>query len=65
MSSLQNYWGVTQKAVSVQLKSMGMILKQGNGVHYELKLKYVERRYFTCEQLIQRFLHKIVTGDEK
>ena len=37
---------------------------------YELKLRDVERRFFTCEQLIQRqqrkgFLHRIVTGDEK
>jgi len=47
---------------------MGMIQKQGNWVPYELKLK--ERRFFICEQLIQRqqkksFLHRIVTGDEK
>jgi len=39
-------------------------------VSYELKLGDVERRFFTCEQLIQRqqrkgFLHRIVTGDEK
>ena len=37
---------------------------------YELKPRDVERRFFTCEQLIQRqqwkdFLHRIVTGDEK
>ena len=36
----------------------------------ELKPRDVERRYFTCEQLIQRqqrkdFLHRIVTGDKK
>jgi len=36
----------------------------------ELKPRDVERRFFTCEQLIQRqqrkgFLHWIVTGDEK
>ena len=35
---------------------------------YELKPRDVERRFFTCEQLIQRqqrkgFLHRIVTGD--
>jgi len=39
-------------------------------VSYELEPKVVERRFFTCEQLIQRqqrkgFLHRIVTGDEK
>ena len=37
---------------------------------YELKPRDVERRFFTCEQLIQRqqrkdFLHRIVIGDEK
>ena len=49
---------------------MGMIQKQGNWVLYKLKPKDVERRFFTCEQLIQRqqrkgFLHRIVIGDEK
>ena len=62
--------GVTQQAVSVRLRAMGMIQKQGNWVPYELKPIDVERRFFTCEQLIQRqqrkdFLHRIVTGDEK
>ena len=47
-----------------------MIQKQGNWMSYEMKSKDVERRFFTCEQLIQRqqrkgFLHRIVTGDEK
>ena len=60
--------GVTQQAVSVRLRTMGMIQKQGNWP-YELKLRNVERRFLTCEQLIQRqrkgFLHRIVTGDEK
>jgi len=61
--------GITQ-AVSVRLRAMGMIQKQGNWVPYELKPRDVERRFFICEQLIQRqqrkgFLHRIVTGDEK
>jgi len=39
-------------------------------VPYELKPRDVEKRFFTCEQLIQRqqrkgFLHRIVIGDEK
>jgi len=36
-------------------------------VPYELKLRDVERRFFTCEQLNREkvFLHRIVTGDEK
>jgi len=47
-----------------------MIQKQGNWVLYELKPRDIERRFFTCEQLIQRqqrkgFLHRIVIGDEK
>ena len=62
--------GGIQQAVSVRLRIMGMIQKQGNWVPYELKPRDVERRFFTCEQLIQRqqrkgFLHRIVTGDEK
>jgi len=49
---------------------MRMIQKQRNWVSYELKPRDVERRFFTCEQLIQRqqrkgFLNRIVIGDEK
>jgi len=52
------------------MRAMGMIQKQGNWMSYELKPRDVERRFFTCEQLIQRqqrksFLHWIVTGDKK
>ena len=62
--------GVDRTTISKRLKAMGMIQKQGNCVPYELKLRDVERRFFTCEQLLQRdkrkgFLHRIVTGDEK
>ncbi|KAG5314879.1 MOS1T transposase, partial [Pseudoatta argentina] len=60
--------GVTQQAISKRLKVMGMIQKQGNWVPYELKPRYVERRLFACEQLLEKrkgFLHRIVTGDEK
>ena len=44
-----------------------MIQKQGNWMSYELKPRDVERRFFTCEQLIQKQQRKdrIVTGDEK
>ena len=51
--------GVTQQTVSVRLRAMEMIQKQGNWVPYELKLRAVERRFFTCEQLIQRQQRKI------
>ncbi|KAG5319660.1 MOS1T transposase, partial [Pseudoatta argentina] len=40
-----------------------MIQKQGHWVPYELKPRDVERRFGTCELLLQR--HRIVTGDEK
>ena len=40
---LANTLGVTQQAVSVRLKSMGMIQKQGNWVPYELKSNYFDR----------------------
>jgi len=39
--------GVTQQAVFVRLRAIGMIQKQGNWVPYELKLRDVERRFFT------------------
>jgi len=44
--------GVIQQAISVRLRAVGMI--QGNWVPYELKPRDIERRFFTCEQLIQR-----------
>ena len=61
---------LTQQAISNRLKVMGMVQKQGYWVPHELKPRDVERRFFTCEQLLQRqnrkgFLHRIVTGDEK
>ena len=61
---------VTQQTISLRLKAMRMIQKQGNWVPYELKPRDIERRFFACEQLFERqkrkgFLHRIVTGDEK
>ena len=41
------------------MRAMGMIQKQGNWVPYELKPREVERRFFTCEQLIQRQQRKV------
>ncbi|KYM78871.1 Midasin [Atta colombica] len=43
----------TTQAVSVRLRTMGMIQKLGNWVPYELKPRNFERRFFTCEQLIE------------
>lgn len=62
--------GVDQSTISRRLKAAGFIQKHGNWVPHELKPRDVERRFFTCEQLLQRqnrkgFLHRIVTGDEK
>ena len=62
--------GATQQSISSRLKAMGMIQKLGTWVPYALKPRDVERRFSTCEQLLQRynrksFLHRIVTGDEK
>lgn len=61
---------VDESTVSKRLKALGMIQKQGHWVPYELKPRDVERRFLTCELLLQRqkrkgFLHRIVTGDEK
>lgn len=62
--------GVNQPTISKRLKALGMIRKVGNWVPYELKPRDVERRFFTCEELLKRqkrkgFLNRIVTGDEK
>ena len=52
------------------MHALGMIEKQGTWVPYDLKPRYVECRFVTCEQLLQRqkrkgFLHRIVTGNKK
>ena len=62
--------GVTQQAILYRLKSLGMIQKQGNWVPYEMTPRNVERRFSTCEKLLDRhkqkgFRHRIVNGDEK
>nr|CDS33127.2 gamma aminobutyric acid receptor subunit [Hymenolepis microstoma] len=62
--------GVSEQAISKQLKQLGMIEKGGYWVPHELKPRRgVERRLFACEQLVDRqtrkgFLHRIVTGDD-
>jgi len=59
--------GVTRQAITKRLKTMRMIQKQGNWVLYDL-LRDVERRLFAClleRQRWKRFLHRIVTEDEK
>jgi len=54
--------GVTQQTISFEIIGND---KQGNWVPYELKLRNVERRFFTCEMLFARhkrkgFLHSII-----
>lgn len=61
---------VDRTTVCKRLQQLGMIRKVGNWVPYELKPRDVERRFFACEQLLERqkrkgILHRIVTGDEK
>ena len=51
-------------------QSHGMIQKQGNWIPSEFKPRDVERRFFACEQLLQRqnrkgFSHCIVTGNKR
>ena len=62
--------GVTQAAISKDLKTAGYIQKQGNWFPHELKPRDVERRFCMSEMLLERhkkksFLHRTVTGDEK
>ncbi|KAG5322814.1 MOS1T transposase, partial [Pseudoatta argentina] len=45
---------VDESTVSKRLKGLGMIQKQGHWVPYELKPRDVERRFGTCELLLQR-----------
>ena len=46
--------GFTCQAISKRLHALGMIQKQGTWVPYDLKPSDVERRFFACEQLLQR-----------
>jgi len=41
---------VAQSTISMHLKALVTIQKQGNRILYELKPKDLERRFFTCEQ---------------
>ncbi|KAG5317737.1 MOS1T transposase, partial [Pseudoatta argentina] len=45
---------IDESTVSKRLKGLGMIQKQGHWVPYELKPRDVERRFGTCELLLQR-----------
>ncbi|KAG5316943.1 MOS1T transposase, partial [Pseudoatta argentina] len=62
LSELGKILQVDESTVSKRLKGLGMIQKQGHWVPYELKPRDVERRFGTCELLLQRqkkkgFLH--------
>ena len=45
--------GVDHTTVSKHLKALGIIIKQGHKVPYELRLRDVEWCFVTCEQLFQ------------
>ena len=51
---LASAWGVTRQANSKRLHALGTIQKQGTLVPYDLKPRDFERRFFACEQLLQR-----------
>lgn len=62
--------GVSHPAISKRLHAMGKIQKIGKWVPHELDERQQERRRNTCEMLLarnkgKRFLHRIVTSDEK
>ncbi|KAG5316917.1 MOS1T transposase, partial [Pseudoatta argentina] len=54
LSELGKIFQVDESTVSKRLKGLGMIQKQGHWVPYELKPRDVERRFGTCELLLQR-----------
>uniref|UniRef100_A0A6M2DL09 Putative transposase n=1 Tax=Xenopsylla cheopis TaxID=163159 RepID=A0A6M2DL09_XENCH len=61
---------VTQKTISLRLKSMGLTLKVGRWVPHTLTERQQENRKITCEMLLKRFkkksfLHRIITGSKK
>jgi len=45
--------GVAQSTISMRLKALRMIKKQGNWILYGLKPIDLERRFFMCEQLLE------------
>ncbi|KAG5326217.1 MOS1T transposase, partial [Pseudoatta argentina] len=54
LSELGKILQVDESTVSKRLKGLGMIQKQEHWVPYELKPRDVERRFGTCELLLQR-----------
>ena len=46
--------GVTRQAISKRLHALGINKNPSTWVPYDLKPRDVERRFFTCEQLLQR-----------
>ncbi|KAG5322300.1 MOS1T transposase, partial [Pseudoatta argentina] len=54
LSELGKILQVDESTVSKRLKGLGIIQKQGHWVPYELKPRDVERRFGTCELLLQR-----------
>ena len=46
--------GITRQAISKRFHALWMIQKQGTWASYDLKPSNVERRFYACEQLLQR-----------
>ncbi|KAG5320406.1 MOS1T transposase, partial [Pseudoatta argentina] len=62
LSELGKILQVDESTVSKRLIGLGMIQKQGHWVPYELKPRDVERRFGTCELLLQRQKRKGFLG---
>ena len=54
LSELGKTLQVDESTVPKRLKVLGMIQKQGHWVSCDLKPRDVERRFITCELLLQR-----------
>lgn len=55
--------------LSKRLKSTGMAQKLGSWIPYRLKSTGIEKRFFSCELLLQQqrmkgLLHRVITGDD-
>ncbi|KAL0130804.1 hypothetical protein PUN28_002426 [Cardiocondyla obscurior] len=70
LTELGESLGVDHSTIWKRLKALEMIQKQGHWLPHQLKQRDIEKRFFTCEQLLQRhrkkgFLYSIVTGGQK
>jgi len=62
MSNVRTTWKsleIARSTISMHFKALGIIQKQRNWVLYELKPRDLEKRFFTCKQLLQQQNGKI------